>query len=442
MILTLGETPNPRQLEFFCARAKHIAYGGARGGGKSWAARTKSVMLAERYPGLNILLVRRTLPELRGNHIIPLQKTLHGHAWYKETERVFKFPNGSRIQLGYCDTDSDVLQYQGQEYPVIIMEEATQFTEFQRDQLSMCNRQAQIPGFESRMYYTCNPGGVGHAWVKRLFIDRNYREGENPDDYMFIPARVWDNKVLMQNDPGYIKTLQALPPEMRKAMLDGDWEMFAGQFFKGWREAKHVIDPFIIPSHWLRFRAIDYGFDRLVCLWGTSDEQGNLYIYNEWCISGLTVSEAAQGILERSTGQEICTYAPADLTARSQDTGVPRSETFALCGLPLTIVSNSRINGWNNVAEWLRIPEDGEPRLKIFRNCRELIECLPQLQHDKNKVEDCATEPHNITHAPDALRYMLDGRPLATEPLPVEPVSPFAPPTYEEQESSFFTFGT
>ncbi|MBQ2211652.1 MAG: hypothetical protein II410_02055, partial [Ruminococcus sp.] len=153
------------------------------------------------------------------------------------------------------------------------------------------------------------------------------------------------------------------------------------------------------------------------------------------------ISDAVKGITERSTGRELCTYGPKDLTARSRETGVPRTETFAMCGLPLTVVSNTRIAGWNNMAEWLKIREDGQPRLRIFRTCRELIHCLPLLQHDEKKPDDVATEPHNITHAPDALRYMLDGRPLATEPLPVEPVSPFTPPTFEEQESSFFNYG-
>lgn len=398
-------------------------------------------MLALYYPNLRLLLLRRTLPELKENHLLPLQQELHGIATYRDSDKSFTFPNGSRLKLGYCDSESDIFQYQGQEYDVIAMEEATHFTEAQQQFLTTCNRSTR-KDFTPRMYYTCNPGNVGHAWVKRLFIDRDYREGEHPEDYVFIPAKVWDNTVLLEANPEYVRTLEALPPELRRAHLDGDWNVFAGQFFTSWDERKHVIDPFPIPDHWLRFRAIDYGLDRLACLWGASDEEGNIYIYNEWCISDTIISDAVKGILERSTGRELCTYGPKDLTARSRETGVPRTETFALCGLPLTVVSNTRIAGWNNMAEWLKIRENGEPRLRIFRTCRELIHCLPLLQHDEKKPDDVATEPHNITHAPDALRYMLDGRPLATEPLPVEPVSPFAPPTYEEQESSFFNFGT
>ena len=437
-VFDIGQ-PNPRQKEFFLARSRHTAYGGARGGGKSWAARKKACGLSISYPELKVLLLRRTLPELKENHLMPLQQELHGIASYRDSDKSFTFPNGSRLKLGYCDSESDVFQYQGQEYDAIFMEEATHFTESQMQFLTTCNRSTRSD-FKPRMYYTCNPGGVGHAWVKRLFIDRDYREGEHPEDYLFIPARVWDNTILMKNNPEYVKTLQALPPELRRAHLEGDWNVFAGQFFSAWDENVHVCDPFSIPEHWLRFRAIDYGFDRLACLWGASDEHGNLYIYQEWCISDLTISEAARGILERSTGKELCTYAPPDLTSRSSDTGISRAETFATSGLPLTIVSNSRINGWNNKAEWLKVRDDGLPRLRIFRGCRELIHCLPLLQHDEKKPDDCATEPHNITHAPDALRYMLDGRPMTTE-LPAPEREPWMPPSFDEEETAFLSYG-
>ena len=140
MILELKGIPNPKQAEFFRSTARHTAYGGARGGGKSWAMRRKLVLLALNYPGLNVLIMRRTLPELRENHVIPLLKELKGAAKYNAAERVFKFPNGSRLRLGYCDSASDVYQYQGQEYEVIGLEEATHFTEEQMQFLTTCNR--------------------------------------------------------------------------------------------------------------------------------------------------------------------------------------------------------------------------------------------------------------------------------------------------------------
>lgn len=160
MKLLLQGTPNPKQAAFFLSSARHTAYGGARGGGKSWAMRRKFVLLAFRYEGLQLLLLRRTLPELTENHVRPLLQELNGVARYNQSQRCFLFPNGSRIKLGYCDLEKDVYQYQGQEYDVIGLEEATHFTESQMQFLTTCNRSVRRD-FSPRMYYTCNPG----AWA-------------------------------------------------------------------------------------------------------------------------------------------------------------------------------------------------------------------------------------------------------------------------------------
>lgn len=219
------EVPNERQAEFFRSTAAHTAYGGARGGGKSFAMRRKLVMLAMRYPGLRLLLLRRTLGELRENHLLPLQSELAGYAEFKKEERSFLFPNGARLTLGYCDCDADMLQYQGAEYDVIGFEEATHFKEEWMVFISTSLRTTKS-NFRPRIYYTCNPGGVGHAYIKRLFIDRIYREGEREEDYCFIPARVYDNRVLMEADPGYVRRLEALPEHKRRAHLLGDWNVY------------------------------------------------------------------------------------------------------------------------------------------------------------------------------------------------------------------------
>ena len=432
MRIRLGETPNEKQKAFFLARAQHIAYGGARGGGKSWAMRTKFILLAARYPGLKLLLLRRTLPELRENHILPMQALLAGAADYRATSCEFLFPNGSRIRCGYCDLEQDVYRYQGQEFDIIGLEEATLFTESQKDFLTTCNRSTRSD-ISPRMYYTCNPGGVGHAWVKRLFIDREYKNGERVEDYVFIPASVYDNPVLLRSDPGYIRTLQALPEDLRRAHLEGDWDVLSGQYFTEWRRETHTVEPFPIPAHWTRYRALDYGLDRLACLWGAFDEAGNCYIYRELCESGLTVSEAAKRILQADGGEKIAaTFMPKDMQGRSSDTGRTRYEVFLENGLFGTTVSNSRVDGWLNLAEWLHPVDDGtgvkRPRLRIFGSCRELIRCLPLLMHAKNgDPSDVSTEPHELTHAPDALRYLMDGRPKKArapeaykEPLPFE----------------------
>jgi phage terminase large subunit len=162
--------PNPKQVEFFLARARFVAYGGARGGGKSWAVRQKAKLLCLYYGGIRVLILRRTFPELRENHILPMRSELNGWAAWRETDKAFSFPNGSRIVFGYCAGEQDVDQYQGQEYDVIFLDEATHFTEYQFSALTACLRGANA--FPKRMYLTCNPGGVGHMWVKRLFVDR------------------------------------------------------------------------------------------------------------------------------------------------------------------------------------------------------------------------------------------------------------------------------
>lgn len=218
-IAMLKGRPTEKQKEFFRAKARHVAYGGARGGGKSWAARRKLVGLALSYAGLRLLLLRRSFPELLGNHIKPLIEELvpTGIATYTSSEHIFTFPNGSYIKLGFCNNEDDWLQYQGQEYEVICFEEATQFTEMQMVKIATSNRTTRTD-FKPRCYYTCNPGGPGHDYIKRVFVDRDFItepivhngveiQPEDPDDYVFIQAKVEDNPYILDNDPGYIKTL-------------------------------------------------------------------------------------------------------------------------------------------------------------------------------------------------------------------------------------------
>lgn len=424
MILDIGEL-YPKQMDFCKATNKYICYGGARGGGKSHVSRIKMCLLALNYPGIQILLLRRTLAELRENHVMQLQKLLNCNdkdvskriAFFKESTKEFKFPNGSRIVLGYCDNEKDVLQYQGQAYEVIVLEEATHFTEFQFQTLTESNRMSGNlkAKFNPRMYFTCNPGGVGHNWVKRLFIDRDFKETENLDDYIFIPSLVFENKYIMEHDPAYVNVLKNLPEDRREAMLYGNWDVFDGQFFREFNRNVHVIEPFEIPEHWNRYIAMDYGLDMFAVLFIAVDPKGKAYVYNEIHKSNLIVSEARQVLKSIMRHYKYkAKYAPPDLWNRNRDTGKSTAELFYEGGVDLTKVSNNREAGWLNVKEWLKVKkvrheQTGEliqdSDLKIFSNCINLIRCLPQLQHDEKNPNDVATEPHEITHITDALRY-------------------------------------
>lgn len=416
----LGE-PNEKQKLFFKARQRFVAYGGARGGGKSWAVRKKAVLLCLRYPGLRVMILRRTFPELYKNHIEPLAADTFGLAVYIDKTKDLKFTGGSVIHFDYCDNERDVNHFQGQEYDVIFVDEATHFTESQMTALRATLRGTN--DFPKRMYFTCNPGGVGHQWVKRLFIDREYREGENAADYVFIKALVRDNTALMASDPEYERELKRLPEDLRRAWLEGDWNVFAGQYFTEWRDTVHIVEPFTIPRHWRRYFTMDYGLDMLAGYWIAVDEKGFAYVYREVYRANLIVSEAAQVIKSSTPRQEHIDVwlAPPDMWNRRQDTGRSVAELFGREGICLTAARNDRVAGWMDLKEWLK-PLEGEngketARLRVFRGCENLIRCMPALQFDPVRQDDVANEPHEYTHAPDALRYFAAGRPVPAQEM-------------------------
>ena len=439
--------PTDKQKRFLTADTRYVGYGGAKGGGKSHAIRAKATYLAFEYPGIQMLIVRRTLPELRENHTKRLQAAYSVfpdgmRPSYNDKEKAFEFPFGSRIKLGYCKFESDVLQYQGQECDVLFLDEATQLTEYQYNWLDACVR--GVGPFPKRTYITCNPGGVGHTWVKRLFIDRDYRHSERAADYAFVQALVWDNAPLFLADRGYkaalrrltkeygasksrgeiermaqgeadyVRQLKNLPENLRRAWLAGDWNVFAGQYFGEFDTSVHVVDPFPIPDGWRKSAAIDYGLDMLAVLWFAVDPAGQAYCYRSIEHSGLTISAAAQAIktAQDETVEEV--IAPPDLWNRRQDSGKSAAEIFAENGVPLIKAGNERIAGWLNVKEYLRA-DDAPPKMVFFSSCLPILRCLPLLQHDTKKPSDAATEPHDITHSPDALRYWCSRRQLVPE---------------------------
>ena len=424
--------PNPKQRLFFRARERHVAYGGARGGGKSWAVRVKAVLLCLRWPGIRVLILRKTYRELINNHIEPLLTLLPASlARYNKTEKGFRFAGGSTIWFGYCSSDTDLDQYQGAEYDVVFFDEATQFKEDWIRKINLAVRQPN--GLPKRSYYTCNPGGVGHGYIKRLFIDRRYEEGEDPADYRFIPALVTDNTALMQTQPEYLRNLRSLPPKLRKAWLEGSWDLFEGQFFEEFRDDPshyddrqytHVIRPFRIPEGWKCYRSFDWGYNKpFSCGWWAVDHDGVAYRIAE--LYGCT-GTPNEGV--RQTPEQVFTaiartekehpqlkgrriIGVADPSIWACQTGKSIASTAAEQGVFFTPGDNKRIPGWLQLHYRLSFDSNGFPRMYIFSDCRDFIRTLPQLRYDPLRPEDLDTEGED--HIADETRYFCMARPIA-----------------------------
>ena len=413
-------TLNPKQKQFCQSRSRYTAYGGARGGGKTHVLLRKAAGGALTYPGIKILIVRREYPELEQNIILPMQKLIPPEVGsYNGSMRMMFFCNGSIIKFGHYGAGDDQ-EYQGLEFDWIFMEEATQFSESQFRTLGACLRGATK--FPRRMYLTCNPGGIGHLWVKRLFVDREYREGEKAKDYTFIPATVDDNPQLLEASPEYKQMLDLLPEDVRRAWRYGDWNAMAGTFFPEFRKETHVIAPFVrVPREWKKYRAFDYGLDMFACLWVAVDFEGRAYVYREVQQSGLIVSEAAKLANALTPPEEHIefTIAPPDMWNRQKDSGRSMAEIFAQYGLGLLKASNNRVQGWMAVKELLKPmkSDTDRPGLLVTENCVGLIRNLPAIQHDEKNPSDCATEPHEITHICDAARYFCVTRVLGAQKI-------------------------
>ena len=398
-----------RQKAFLDAGETEVLFGGAAGGGKSYGQLIDALLFALRYPGSRQLLLRRTLPEL-DRSLIRTARGLYPPSLftYLVSEHSGRFRNGSVLDFGHLAGDGDVYRYQSTEYDVVRFDELTHFTKFQY--LYLISRVRGANGFPKQVKSSTNPGGIGHAWVKERFIDPAPHGtpfvGEDGTSRIFLPARIEDNRFLLAADPDYRRRLEVLPPEERRALLDGEWNLFSGQFFPEFSYARHTCDPFPIPPSWRRYRTLDYGLDRLAVLWIALSPEGRAYVYRELCESDLIISEAAAKIRAYTPAEETvyATLAPPDLFGRGQESGKSRAILFHEAGVPFVRSSNDRLAGWMAVKELLRDGADGAPRLVIFRTCLELLRCLPMLLSDPLRPGDVLTEPHAITHAPDALR--------------------------------------
>ena len=420
----------PKQTLFLKDKHRHIAYGGARGGGKSWAVRTKSKLLAFRYPGIKILIVRKTYKELQNNHIEQLTAELAGFAKYNRSDKMFRFPNGSTISFGYCANEGDLGQYQGAEYDVVFIDEAGQLQESWIRKINLCVRGTN--GFPKRTYYTLNPGGPGHAYFKRVFVDRNFNPDEDPNDYFFIQAKVEDNKALMDTQPDYLRELENLPPTLRAAWKDGRWDVYEGQFFEDFRDDPehyqdrrwtHVIEPFEIPDGWTICRSYDFGYGKpFSCAWWAVDYDGTIYRIMELYGCTRTPNEGVKWTPDKQfeeihktemqhpwlKGKTIIGVADPAIWDASRGESV--ADTAARYGVFFTPGDNERIAGWMQCHYRLQFDEDGYPRMYVFNTCRAFIRTIPTLIYDEHRAEDLDTKMED--HVADEWRYFCMSRPI------------------------------
>lgn len=435
MELVIDE-PNEKQKLALLDRHRNVGYGGARGGGKSWFVRTKAKLLAFNFPKIKILIVRRTYPELRANHINPLKEELFvgskkALARYNDSNKEMTFINGSLITFGYCNTDADVDRYQGTEADVIFFDEATQLKEIWLKKIAACLR--GVNEYPKRIYYTCNPGGQGHAYIKRLFIDRKYEKGERPEDYSFIQSLVTDNKALMESDPDYVAQLEALPDKLRKAWLEGSWDIFEGQFFEEFRDNpdgyqthqfSHVIEPFDIPESWPIYMGYDFGYAKpFSFLWFAISPDDVMYIICE--LYGCT-GEPNEGVKWIAPQQfekvkDVEAMHPllkgrrvvkriADPAIWKAESGESVAETAAKMQIYFDKADNSRIAGWMQMHYRLCFDDNGYAKLYVFRTCKHFIRTMPLMTYSETIPEDLDTSLED--HCEDACRYVCMSRPI------------------------------
>lgn len=446
MAMNLDLEISRRQCRFIKATADEVLFGGAAGGGKSHGQIIDALLFALEHEGSKQIIFRRTFRELEMSLIrTALSIYPKGIYAYNSSSHTMRFENGSIIDFGYCDNENDVYKYQSAEFDIIRFDELTHFTESMYTyMISRCRGANDYP---KQIKSSTNPGGVGHTWVKERFIDIGPPDVEHrtPNGTrIFIPSKVQDNRFLLAKDSKYVERLENLPEREKRALLYGDWDIVEGRYFTEWERDKHVVEPFEIPETWRRYFAMDYGLDMLAGYWIAVNEAGRAFVYRELYKPGLIISDAAKHVQEFNCDDEVYAYiAPPDLWNRRQDTGRSVAEIFAEHGIPLIKAQNDRVQGWFDLKEWLkpRLDEFGEttPRLRVFSNCRNLIRTLPSVQVDAKNPNDVAREPHELTHAPDALRYFVAGRPMADE---LKRESDEDNPDYEDEVNAFLDFGS
>jgi len=411
------------QEDFLAAGETDVLYGGAAGGGKSYAMLVDPLRYAHRSAHRG-LIIRRSMPELR--ELIDKSRELYPKAFpgckYKEVEKLWNFPSGAKIEFGFLERDADVYRYQGQAYSWIGFDEITHLpTEFSWNYLASRLRTTDSE-ITCYMRCTANPGGAGATWVKKRYIDpsppHESFEGADGLTRKFIPARLQDNPFLA-TDGRYEKMLQALPPTQRQQLLEGNWDVAEGAAFTEFLPHLHVITPFEIPVHWERVKGIDYGYaSESACIWGAVDpSDGTLIIYRELYRKGLLGTELAEMITDMEMEDPFSVQGVLDTAcwSRTGTTGPTIGETLVRAGHKLRRADKNRIQGKIQIHEYLKVMQSGRPRIQILNTCPNLIRELQSIPLDKRNPEDVDT--HAPDHAYDALRYLIMSRPRINDTI-------------------------
>lgn len=410
-----------RQTVFHRTVADEKLYGGAAGGGKTAAIVAEAVTLALEYPGIPINLFRRTIPELKATIIPEVNKQCAayikaGHMVWHGQDRKFTLSNGSNIILNYLDNDNDIYRYQGAEMPIIGVDELTQFPQAWIEYLLTRNRTSN-EAWPVLFIAGTNPGGIGHGWVKARYIDpvppetihvQNLESGHTVKR-VFIPAKVSDHPNAKFRDDYERKLAAITDPQLRRALWHGDWDVFAGQVFTEFRRDLHVVDPFSIPAHWQRWRAMDYGNKNAVGWFAQDPQTERIYMYREYRTEEFVRVEDKSKYIKQWEAGEGVSYGLADPSIWNgqgdHNTGKSVAIMFGDEGVSWMPANNDRMAGLAVVHDYLGIAKDGLPKLQFFSTCVSIIRTLPSLPYDKFKVDDVDTKAND--HDYDMLRYAL-----------------------------------
>ena len=436
--------PNPGpQSDFLSSSEREVLYGGAAGGGKSYA------MLADPLHGLNDanfsgLLVRHTTEELReliqkSQELYP--RAIPGIKW-SERKSQWTSPQGGRLWMSYLDKDTDVTRYQGQAFNWIGFDELTQWSSpYAWDYMRSRLRSAHSKTLGLYMRGTTNPGGAGHSWVKKMFIDPSpantpywatdvqtgetiryprghSKEGQPLFKRKFIPASLFDNPYLSEGGD-YEAMLLSLPEHQRKQLLEGNWDVNEGAAFPEFNRNIHVVDDFQVPASWAKFRACDYGYGSYTgVLWFAVSPEEQLVVYREMYCSKVTATDLADMILdaERDDGNIRYGVLDSSLWHNRGDTGPSLAEQMIHKGCrwrPSDRSRGSRISGKNEIHRRLQVDEfTDKPRLVFMKSCTNTLAQIPIIPLDKRNPEDVDTNSED--HLYDALRYGIMTRPRSS----------------------------